>query len=593
VKRTRLSIWIAVCVVATAAVLGIVRPAAATGGSRAYRGGVDGAGVLIGSPKVYLVFMGSEWGTPGVDTAGDLTFSSDPLGGAPRLQELYKGLGTGGEQWSGIMTQYCDGVPAGTTTCGAGDSHIGMPTGDVLAGVWYDNAVTVPDCTSGQKIADEAVRAALHFNNTTAAPNRSAQYVIATAHGTKPDQFGELRGQCFGGNFDRFFSPPLYWSTGDQTFCAWHDWTLDRPGLFEPDSPGAVAFTLLPYVMDNGAPCGMNFVNPGGGGTLDGYTMAAGHEYAAALTDPYPYHGWIGGPDGPTEVPCFGGQNVTTGTGTFPLPSIDSNNTGNCELAMAPAIPVTTSCWTRLTDHRPLFIAAGATVYQYESNSCPGTGSPYASVSVHIQHDDVSDLVVDLVAPSGRTFSLWNRGGHGGHTIDQTVTLDLSNENQSGTWALRIRDAFPTSTGTLTSFGIDNDVAVVPAVIGDFESFADDAIARANLTVGTVTRVTSSAPVGSVLSQSPDPGTAVRRGSPVSFTVSLGGVSVPDVLGLSQSDATGALTAAGLTVQVSFNDDCVSPGDVELQSPSGGAVVPPGSAVTIRMSTCSGGGIEK
>src|SRR6266566_1518047 len=74
-----------------------------------YGGGVHGVGVTTGHEKVYLVFWGSQWGASSTGAHGDLTLANDPSGAAPYLQELFKGLGTGSERWSGVMTQYCDG----------------------------------------------------------------------------------------------------------------------------------------------------------------------------------------------------------------------------------------------------------------------------------------------------------------------------------------------------------------------------------------------------------------------------------------------------------------------------------------------------
>jgi len=111
-----------------------------------YGGGVDGIGVTSGTPKVYLVFWGSQWGTQGTDASGNLTFTGDPKTGAPVVQKLFKGLGTGGESWSGVMTQYCDGplVAKGATSCPAGSAHVGYPTGGNLAGVWDDPSAAAP-----------------------------------------------------------------------------------------------------------------------------------------------------------------------------------------------------------------------------------------------------------------------------------------------------------------------------------------------------------------------------------------------------------------------------------------------------------------
>ena len=111
-----------------------------------YGGGVDGIGVTDGAPKVYLVFYGSQWGTQGTDSSGNLTFSGDPKSGAPVVQNLMKGLGTGGEAWSGTMTQYCDGagMARGATKCATGATHVGYPSGGAYAGVWYDSSAASP-----------------------------------------------------------------------------------------------------------------------------------------------------------------------------------------------------------------------------------------------------------------------------------------------------------------------------------------------------------------------------------------------------------------------------------------------------------------
>ena len=88
-----------------------------------YGGGIDGIGVTSGKEKVYVVFWGTQWGTSSTDSNGNLKFSNDTLGAAGRVQQMIKGLGTGGEQWSGVMTQYCDGsVSYGATSCPSGSA---------------------------------------------------------------------------------------------------------------------------------------------------------------------------------------------------------------------------------------------------------------------------------------------------------------------------------------------------------------------------------------------------------------------------------------------------------------------------------------
>ena len=178
--------------------------AAATGPQTlSYGGGIDGIGVTSGHSKVYLIFQGTQWGTAGT-SGGNTTFSNDAAGAAPVAQNMFKGIGTGNELWSAELTQWCDGpnVAVGATSCPANAAHIPYQTGGVLSGVWYDNAAAAPAAATGHQLGVEAVNAASHFGNTTAASNRYAYYVILSPKGTNPDNY---QGQ----------------------YCAWHDYNGD------------------------------------------------------------------------------------------------------------------------------------------------------------------------------------------------------------------------------------------------------------------------------------------------------------------------------------------------------------------------------
>ena len=291
-----------------------------------YGGGIDGTGVTSGPPKVYLVFWGSQWGTQGTDSNGYMTFSKDYASGAPYIQAMFKGLGTGGELWSGAMTQYCDGagVATGATKCPASAQHVGYPTAGVLAGVWYDGSTAAPGAATEDQLAQEGINAAGHFGNTTQALNRYAQYFVLSAPGTNPDN---------------------YMTSG---FCAWHDYNGD-PGLTGGPvaSPyGDVAFTNMPYVMDvSGTGCGTGFVNSPG--TLDGYSIVGGHEYAETITDQNPAGGWSNpttleeNADDCAWIPpgsAGGAADVTLATGLFAMQSTWSNDTNQCSISH-PVLP--------------------------------------------------------------------------------------------------------------------------------------------------------------------------------------------------------------------------------------------------------------
>ncbi|MEY9929699.1 hypothetical protein ABH926_004339 [Catenulispora sp. GP43] len=271
-----------------------------------YHGGQDSVGVTTGPPRVYLVYWGSQWGSPAAGANGDVTLPGDPVSAAPYQQDFFKGLGTDGDGWSAVLTQYCEGIAANATSCPAGASHVAYPQpGQTLAGVWVDNAAPSPHAANEPQIATEVAAAAQHFGNTTPESNRNVQYVINTPEGTDPDSWQELG------------------------YCAWH--------TYERSTYGTIAYTLMPYLVDNKY-CGTNWINPGPRGILDGYGIIGGHEYAETLTDTNAIGGWTD-PTGQEDADkCAwipegtnGGLfNLQLATGSFPVQTTWSNNDHLC-----------------------------------------------------------------------------------------------------------------------------------------------------------------------------------------------------------------------------------------------------------------------
>jgi serine protease len=290
-----------------------------------YGGGINGVGVLDGHAKVYLVFYGSQWGTQSTNSSGDITLSGDPDGAAPVAQEMFKGIGTGNELWSAVLTQWCDGsgVTAGATSCPAsGASYVPYQSGGVLSGVWYDNSAASPSAATGNQLGQEAVKAAGHFGNTTSAANRDAYYVIMSPTGTNPDNY-------------------------QNQYCAWHDYTGDSSltGGAVNSPYGDLAFSNQPYNMDSGAGCGVGFVNSPG--TLDGWTITLGHEWQEMMSDQFPAGGWTNqqsgssynGQENADECAWIspgsagGAGMVSMGTGSFAEQATWSNDTNACALS--------------------------------------------------------------------------------------------------------------------------------------------------------------------------------------------------------------------------------------------------------------------
>ena len=295
--------------------------AASTAGSGnlTFQGGVDRVGVTTGHARVYLVFWGSQWGTQTANSKGYATFSGDPRGVAPDLEAFFKGLGTNRETWSGVMTQYCDGVSLGAQSCPATSVHVGYPTGGAFAGLWEDPSAASPARATAAQIANEAVKAAIHFGNTNPAANSSVQYDIISPTGTDPD--GYLQ----------------------NNFCAWHDYTSD-PNIGSIPTPWGtpIAFSNMPYLPDAGANCGAGWVNPGN--PLDGVTIVNSHEYAETLTDQFPGGGWVDSIGYETGDKCAWltsgqgqTQNISLATGSFPVQGTWANDynggAGGCEVS--------------------------------------------------------------------------------------------------------------------------------------------------------------------------------------------------------------------------------------------------------------------
>jgi len=294
--------------------------AAATGPrTLSYGGGVDGIGVTSGHSKVYLVFYGSQWGTRTVSN-GISSFSGDANHAAGAAQRMFKGIGTNNERWSAELTQWCDGpnVASGATSCPANADFVPYQSGGVLSGVWYDNSKSSPSAATAAQLGQEAVGAAAHFGNTTAAANRHSYYVILSPHGTNPDHY---QGQ----------------------YCAWHDWNGDL-GVFSPY--GDIAFSNQPYNIDSGAGCGVNFLNTGTAGKLDGYTMTLGHEWQETISDQNPAGGWTNhtassynGEENSDECAWIqpgqpgGAALITFSTGSFAEQASWSNDTNNCAIS--------------------------------------------------------------------------------------------------------------------------------------------------------------------------------------------------------------------------------------------------------------------
>jgi hypothetical protein len=242
-------------------------------------------GAVETAPKVYLVLWGPGW-------------SNDPSGEATLLQNFLNGVS--GSSWLNSVTQYCQGVASGTVFCSGGTPASNV-TGAV--NVWADPS-SAPTHPRQSQLAQEAIRAAVHFGNTTGPSNASVQYVIATAHGSNSTGFGTQ-------------------------YCAWHSSTSS--------TSGTIAYTNLPYITDAGASCGANF---NGLGAKAGITIVEGHELAETITDQFPNGGWLDSSGAENGDKCAwissgaGASTTITLNGVnYPVQSLWSNATSSCVIS--------------------------------------------------------------------------------------------------------------------------------------------------------------------------------------------------------------------------------------------------------------------
>jgi hypothetical protein len=189
-------------------------------------------------------------------------------------------------------------------------------------------------------------------------------------------------GTCFADGFAGSSCQPM-----PASYCAWHSATSY--------GAGTLSYTNLPYLLDAAGSCGEGFVNSPG--TWDGFSIVGGHEYAEAVTDPYPASGWWDPADnvsgGEIGDKCaWGGQiwgtldpagNITLSTGTFAMQSLWDNNTTSCQMASTSS-PLPTSVSTTLTgdgQSGPSVTVPGGTAVT-DAAALSGTNSAHATGTV-------------------------------------------------------------------------------------------------------------------------------------------------------------------------------------------------------------------
>jgi beta-lactam-binding protein with PASTA domain len=158
-------------------------------------------------------------------------------------------------------------------------------------------------------------------------------------------------------------------------------------------------------------------------------------------------------------------------------------------------------------------------------------------------------------------------------------------------WALLVVALLAAALGTAWALGMFTSSITVPDVAGMTPKDATTALTALGLKVGnTDQKPNDTVPAGQVVSTTPAAGARVDKDTAVDLLVSTGvaKVAVPNVVGMTESDAVGAIQQAGFKVTFPLTrapSDKVAAGMVFAQDPVGSAQVPVGTAVTLSIST--------
>jgi beta-lactam-binding protein with PASTA domain len=194
---------------------------------------------------------------------------------------------------------------------------------------------------------------------------------------------------------------------------------------------------------------------------------------------------------------------------------------------------------------------------------------------------DLSGMTASEAEAALAKYNLVSKAGDGVYSSDVEVGKVAQQDPAAGT-SVKAGD-------TVTyQLSLGPETVDVPDVTGESESAATSDLKAAGFAVSSQTAESDSVDKGYVIKQSPT-GSA-EKGSTVTITISSGSskVSVPDVVGKSESSASSALESAGFSVNVAYaSSSSVSSGDVISSNPGSGSLAKKGSTVTITVSTGS------
>ena len=141
---------------------------------------------------------------------------------------------------------------------------------------------------------------------------------------------------------------------------------------------------------------------------------------------------------------------------------------------------------------------------------------------------------------------------------------------------------------TITAYlSSGSDQVEVPDLVGMSQDQARSALKAVGLELGNVTTVDSDKDKDRIVSQDPETGSKVKKGTTIAVSISTGKaaqVEIPTVVGISREDAEAQLKALGLTVTVEEVSGTQPSGQVTAVEPGEGSKVDKNSTVKLKVS---------
>ncbi|MGC8721773.1 MAG: PASTA domain-containing protein [Caldisericaceae bacterium] len=210
-------------------------------------------------------------------------------------------------------------------------------------------------------------------------------------------------------------------------------------------------------------------------------------------------------------------------------------------------------------------------------NGCGTSNSPVKTVQV----PDITNLKIgdaeQVLSNAGLMFEITDSQFSDTVPIDHVISQDPA-ANTS------------VKSGSLVKAVVSNgsESIIAPDLTGKKIDEANAILKNVGLHISSISEVENGADVGTIISQDPQPNTSLPLGAGIKVTVSIGTfVTVPNLIGMTTSDAQAAIKSAGIILYKVVTTDGgagIPSGIVLYQYPMPGAKVSQGSQILIKVS---------